>query len=110
MSFQRPGLCFQRPGLYGFNNPATFKSPLHDVHTFALEMMYNCTTLADIKSFLSLPIFVRRNIIDYLISDFQSTLKMHSLDDPHDLIKEMGNEDYLTMLDSEFDDEADRDK
>jgi hypothetical protein len=96
------GMSFQRPMLAGFNNPATYKSPLHDVYIFAAQMMYNCTTLDRLNRFYNLPMFARNNITNSLVSNFDAVLKMYPSGDPGNIKNEMTSEYYQRAVDSEF--------
>lgn len=96
-----PGMSYQKPELTGSDNPVSSFSPLHQVFTFAHEMMLCTITIEDRMKFHSLPKMHKANLINYLNNIFHNIIKNYPEFDPNGLRKEMSAEEYINLVDSE---------
>jgi hypothetical protein len=99
------GMSFQRPMLTGFDDPASSKSPLHDVYIFACQMMDHMTTFGGINRIYSRPLGIRRLVVEGLLNNFKATLRHYPAGDPYKLREQIGQKDYLKFIDSESEEE-----
>jgi hypothetical protein len=96
-----PGMSFQRPQIGGYTNPVYRLTPLHHASTFAFQMMQYTTTLEGIKRFLSFDRFARRLMFEQLVNFYIAALKDYPDGDPAGLLREMGVDDYVKIVDEE---------
>jgi len=100
---QTSGMSFQRPLVYGFENPAYVVAPLHKVYDFAFNMMVYTTSVDGIRRFRQLHRFERRLICDSLSNLYSETLNSYPEGDPAGLQRDMGTKEYLKLLDQKVD-------
>jgi hypothetical protein len=98
---ETPGSSFQRPDVSGFENPAYEVPVLHTVREFASSMMLYTTTIEGIKRFHQLPRLSRRSKFEDLVNLYRATLKEYPKGDPAGLLREMGTDEYLKLVDDE---------
>lgn len=94
-----PGMSFQRPMLTGYENPVFRKIPLHDVYTFAAQMMRYMLTLDGRKRLGALRRDDRRLISDQFSNDYKAALTAYLADDADSLRAQIAPEDYLKLID-----------
>lgn len=95
------GMSYQRPELTGPDNPAVSVSPLHQVFTFAHEMMLFTITIEDRMKFFRLTKRHRANLVNYLLNIYNNVITNYPVFDPIGLRKEMTAEEYLNIVDTE---------
>ena len=96
-----PGMSFQRPQISGFDNPTYHATPLHQVYMFAFSMVATTTSAAEINRFRQLPRSARRLILEDLVNFYSYVVKNYPEGDPSGLWRELGNEEYLKIVDEE---------
>lgn len=102
-----PGLGFQRPMLTGFDNPAYQSIPLEDAFYFALHMMQLMTTVEGIEKFHDQPRGFRRLDLEQLVRIFKDTLQNYPEGDPYEMRVQMGQQKFLSLVDTEVEEEDD---
>jgi hypothetical protein len=95
------GMSFQRPLIYGFENPAYEVTPLHKVYDFAFSMMVYMTSAEGNKRFHRLHRFNQRLACDALGNLYRQALKNYPEADSAGLLRDMGTEEYLKLVDDE---------
>jgi hypothetical protein len=97
------GMSFQRPLVYGFENPAYVVAPLHKVYDFAFNMMVYMASVEGMRRFRQFARFDQRLVCDALGNLYHETLKNYPEGDPVGLRRDMGTEEYLKLVDDEVD-------
>jgi hypothetical protein len=101
------GMSFQRPQLTGSDNPAWRWPVLHYVHTFAHQMMYLTTHPRACRHYRQ-PRPARRRARDQLLNNFKSTLSAYPNFGLDRVRQEMSLAEYVNLVDSEAEQEDDR--
>ncbi|SHL38318.1 hypothetical protein SAMN05444159_5756 [Bradyrhizobium lablabi] len=104
-----PGMSFQRPKLTGWDDPTWDASPLHQVHSFAHEMLY-LSTYPSACRYYQRSKESRRNVREWLLNMFKSILRDYPAGDPYKLRDEMSAGDYSRLMDSETEEEDNGDE
>jgi hypothetical protein len=105
-----PGMSFQRPELTGWDDPTWSASPLHLIEGFARQMMRKMTTFGGRRSYKQLHRGMRRLISDHLLNTYKNVLKEYPAGDPYKLRDEISSDEYARLIDSEAEEEGDRDE
>jgi hypothetical protein len=102
---ETPGMSFWRPAITGFDNPAYRVSVLHKAYEFSSIMMNYTTSVEGWERFNRLPRFQRSFAYDAPLNLYRTALKNYPEGDPSGFMREMGQKDYLEMIDNEQDEE-----
>lgn len=95
------GMSFWRPIISGFENPAYRVPVLHKAYEFSFSMTSHTTSVAGMKQFRRLHRFDQRLIFEAPVNLYLETLKNYPKGDPAGLLREMGKEQYLKLVDDE---------
>ncbi|MBN3792227.1 hypothetical protein [Burkholderia sp. Ac-20353] len=100
------GTSFQRATITGFENPATWKAPLHDIYIFSAEMQLYVMTFKGIRRLRRKPRSLRREKLGTILSGFDAGVRAYANPRRDEQRKFMSNAEYFKLIDSQYDGEG----